>query len=142
MAEKMDTILQMLEQMNRQMDKGFGEVNERIGKLESETAGNTERLERMEERMSSVEAAVASIEGRMGTMEETIISVEGQLDRMEGDITIIKDAVVHNLTETGSHVKHIEEMQERQQRVIELLSLRAFEHEADIRDIRRMLNHQ
>ncbi|ERI08472.1 hypothetical protein [Aneurinibacillus aneurinilyticus] len=177
MAEKMDTILQMLEQMNQQMDKGFGEVNERIGKLESETAGNTERLERMEERMismegrmsavektilsmdgrlssveetvasmdgrlSSVEAAVASIEGRMGTMEETIISVEGRLDRMEGDITIIKDAVVHNLTETRSHVKHFEKMQERQQRVIELLSLRAFEHEADIRDIRRMLNHQ
>jgi len=61
---------------------------------------------------------------------------------MEADITIIKDAVTHNITESRSHIKHVEDMQERQQRVIELLSLRAFEHEADIRDIKRLINNQ
>lgn len=61
---------------------------------------------------------------------------------MKDDTTIIKDAVVHNLTESRSHTEHIEDTQERQQRVIELLSLWAFEHEADIRDMRCMLSHR
>ncbi|MED0670598.1 hypothetical protein P4S95_10335 [Aneurinibacillus aneurinilyticus] len=39
---------------------------------------------------------------------------------MEDDIMIIKDAVVHNLTESRSHMKHIEDIQEAQQRVIDV----------------------
>ena len=55
-----------------------------------------------------------------------------QLDRMEQEQQLIKQAVL----ETNDHVKRLEGIQESQHRIIELLSARSIQQEAELKRIK------
>nr|WP_248630984.1 hypothetical protein [Paenibacillus riograndensis] len=63
---------------------------------------------------------------------EELAPVNERLDRIETEQTLIKQAVL----DTNERVKKIEEVQESQHKIIELLSVRSIDQEAQLKRIK------
>ncbi|KOP77997.1 hypothetical protein AMS59_14205 [Lysinibacillus sp. FJAT-14745] len=87
------------------------------------------RLESVENRLESVENRLESVESRLESVESRLESVENRLEVVEFEQQQIKQAVL----ETNEKVNRLAVIQESQHRIIELLSARSIQHEAELK---------
>lgn len=86
-------------------------------------------LKQVNGRLGSVENRLDSMENRLDSMENRLDSMEQRLSSIETEQQQIKQAVF----ETNEHVKRLETIQDGQQRIIDLLSVRSIQHEAELK---------
>lgn len=113
MSDKMDLILQQLQEMAR----GQAETNEQLAKID-------DRLNRLD--AGQEELRIGQDELRAGQEE------------LKAEVASIKGTVGNIRSEMRSHLDRVEELVSDQRGVLELLSVRSVRHEAEIRDIKRM----
>ncbi|QJD87222.1 hypothetical protein [Cohnella herbarum] len=106
-------------------------VHQRLERIETRLDRVEERLDRVEERLDRVEVRLDRMETRLENVETRLDQVETRLEALEEDSQLIKRAVL----ETNESVKRYEAIQESQQRIIELLSSRSIEQEAQLKRI-------
>jgi septal ring factor EnvC (AmiA/AmiB activator) len=99
-------------------------VHQRLERIET-------RLENVETRLENVETRLESVETRVENVETRLERIETRLEALEADSQLIKRAVL----ETNESVKRYEAIQDSQQRIIELLSSRSIEQEAQLKRI-------
>ena len=86
-------------------------------------------LKQMNQRLNSIENRLDSIENRLESVENRLESVENRLAVIEVEQQQIKQAVL----ETNEKVNRLEAIQESQHRIIELLSVRSIQQEAELK---------
>ncbi|MHA6531911.1 hypothetical protein [Paenibacillus sp. BAC0078] len=91
-----------------------------------------ERLDRTDERLNGVNQYLGQIDERLGQFDEHFEQIDEHLSRIEEDQHLIKRAVL----ETNERVINIESILENQHRIIELLSARSIEQEAQLKRIK------
>ncbi|MGE7908299.1 hypothetical protein [Lysinibacillus xylanilyticus] len=72
-----------------------------------------------------------SIDNRLNSMENRLESVENRLEIVEFEQQQVKQAVL----ETNEKINRLAVIQESQHRIIEILSARSIQHEAEIKKI-------
>lgn len=106
-------------------------VHQRLERIETRLENVETRLENVETRLESVETRLDRVDVRLDRIETRLDRVETRLEALEADSQLIKRAVL----ETNESVKRHEAIQESQQRIIELLSSRSIEQEAQLKRI-------
>lgn len=90
----------------------------------------------MEEVLSQILTELKQVNGRLGSVENRLDSVENRLDSMEQRLSSIateQQQIKQAVFETNEHVKRLETIQDGQQRIIDLLSVRSIQHEAELK---------
>jgi septal ring factor EnvC (AmiA/AmiB activator) len=90
-----------------------------------------EELAPVHQRLDRIETRLEGVEKRLDRVEVRLDRVETRLEALETDSQQIKRAVM----ETNESVKRLEAIQDSQQRIIELLSARSIEQEAQLKRI-------
>ncbi len=86
-------------------------------------------LKQINQRLDSIENRLESVENRLGSVENRLESVENRLEIVEFEQQQVKQAVL----ETNEKVNRLVIIQESQHRIIELLSARSIQHEAELK---------
>lgn len=89
-------------------------------------------LEKIDGRLDQIDSRLDQVDSRLDQIDNRLDQIDGRLDRIEADQVLIKAAVL----DTNERVMRLEEVAERQTTVIELLSARSIEHEAQLKRIK------
>ncbi|GEM_PF-1557407 len=116
----MEEVLSELKQINQH----FNSIENRFDSVEN-------GLESIENRLESVENHLNSVDNRLESVENRLESVENRLEIVEFEQQQIKQAVL----ETNEKVNRLAVIQESQHRIIELLSARSIQQEAELKKI-------
>lgn len=88
-------------------------------------------MEEVLSELKQINQRLDSIENRLESVENRLDSLENRLEIVEFEQQQIKQAVL----ETNEKVNRLAVIQESQHRIIELLSARSIEHEAELKKI-------
>jgi len=86
-------------------------------------------LKQINQHLDSIENHLESVENRLDSIENRLESVENRLEVVEFEQQQIKQAVL----ETNEKVNLLVAIQENQHRIIDLLSARSTQHEAELK---------
>ncbi|MFF2177770.1 hypothetical protein ACFVT8_15040 [Lysinibacillus sp. NPDC058147] len=88
--------------------------------------------------MEAVLSELKQINQRLDSIENRLESVENRLDSLENRLEIVEfeqQQIKQAVLETNEKVNRLAVIQESQHRIIELLSARSIEHEAELKKI-------
>jgi tetrahydromethanopterin S-methyltransferase subunit G len=88
-------------------------------------------MEEVLSELKQINQRLDSIENRLDSVESRLDSIENRLEIVEFEQQQIKQAVL----ETNEKVNRLAVIQESQHRIIELLSARSIQHEAEVKKI-------
>lgn len=113
-------------------NKQFEILNQQLGKISSRLDSVDEHLSHVDERLGHVDEHLSHVDERLGHIDEYLGRVDERLSRIEEDQHLIKRAVL----DTNERVMRIESVLENQHRIIELLSTRSIQQEAELKRIK------
>ncbi|MBA9087837.1 archaellum component FlaC [Fontibacillus solani] len=106
-------------------NKQFEILNQQLEKMNS-------RLDSVDEHLGRVDEHLGRVDEHLGRVDEHLGRVEERLSRIEEDQHLIKRAVL----DTNERVMKMESVLENQHRIIELLSTRSIQQEAELKRIK------
>ncbi|MDD4666005.1 MAG: hypothetical protein PHC81_05665 [Clostridia bacterium] len=121
-----------LEQRQANLEEGFAKLEQRQANLEQGFIKLEQRQANLEEGFIKLEQRQANLEDRQARLEEN----QGQLAK-KLDVIFVQTAMLTEFrTEVNEKLDSLQCTQDRQEKILERLSLRSIEHEADIAHIR------
>lgn len=91
-----------------------------------------QQFEKMNSRLDSVDQHLSRVDQHLNRVDERLSHVDERLSRIEEDQHLIKRAVL----DTNERVMKMESVLENQHRIIELLSTRSIQQEAELKRIK------
>lgn len=91
-----------------------------------------QQFEKMNSRLDSVDQHLSRVDEHLSRVDERLSRVDERLSRIEEDQHLIKRAVL----DTNERVMKMESVLENQHRIIELLSTRSIQQEAELKRIK------
>ncbi|MFS0575983.1 hypothetical protein AB1K83_10125 [Sporosarcina sp. 179-K 3D1 HS] len=120
-----------MEQQFKLIVSELQKVNQRLDTVDKRLDTVDKRLDTVDKRLDAVDKRLDTVDKRLDAVDKRLDSVDKRLDRLESEQQLIKQAVL----ETNERVKRLEGIQESQHRLIELLSARSIQHEAELKRI-------
>ena len=127
MESILNQILERLTQLQSDMNAMKAEVNDIKAKMATQ-----EELKALKSEVNDIKAKMATKE-ELEALKSEVNDIKAKMVTKE-DLAPIQQAVL----ETNDIVKSIELNQERHERILDVLSKRSIEHEADIASLRRV----
>ncbi|GIO40665.1 hypothetical protein [Paenibacillus apis] len=106
-------------------NKQFEIINQQFEKMNS-------RLDSVDQHLSRVDQHLSRVDQHLSRVDERLSHVDERLSRIEEDQHLIKRAVL----DTNERVMKMESVLENQHRIIELLSTRSIQQEAELKRIK------
>lgn len=99
----------------------------------------TQKLEHMDKRLDKMDARLDRMENEQQFIKQAVLETNESLNVIGSDVSAIKEEqqlIKQAVMETNQAVQRLESIQDQQHRIIEMLSVRSIEHEAELRRIK------
>ncbi|KJE26166.1 hypothetical protein LG52_2989 [Geobacillus kaustophilus] len=121
LVQGLDHLNQQLGRETHQLNEKFDQLNQRLDHEIHQLNGKFDHLnQRLDREIHQLNERLDQVENNMATKEDV------------ADLPLIKRAVL----DASDSIKRLEEIQENQQRIIDLLSARSIQHEAELKRIK------
>lgn len=114
-------------------------LHEELGPFQVRLNNIEKHLENTDKRLDSIENRLDNIENRLDNIENRLDNIEAEQKAIKAEQLLLKQAIL----ETNADVKELkikmdklEEIQMKQQQIIDLLSARSIQHEAELKQIK------
>lgn len=92
----------MEEKIFELLTKMYSDLSGKIGNIEGKLGTVESRMGNIEGKLGTVESRMDNFEGKLGTVESRMGTIEGKIDSMQGEITELKKAVLRIETDHGN----------------------------------------
>ncbi|WP_018665368.1 hypothetical protein [Heyndrickxia acidiproducens] len=108
-------------------------------RMETRMEGLETRMESLETRMESLENRMEGLESRMDKLESRMDHLEEKVNDVEKKVDEQKSSIIQGLAPYFENIqKHIDEKFKKHQELIDVLSARSIQHEADIKSLYKL----
>lgn len=108
-------------------------TNQRLDKIETEQQTTNLRLDKIETQQHTTNLRLDRIETELTNIKENVALVAND---QKNNVINMLTKIDENITDVKSRVRNIENVQDRQHTVIDLLSTRSIQQEAELRELK------